>query len=192
MAEDIYKRIKPVHKPSPDWQMPTITVFGVVLLCVLGGIIFAIMRTQYLFNTYKTDLLYSVLYARNNESFAIYDGALLAGREMPEEIRGVLTLRGRPLKAMPERPADMTVLFGDGSFILLWESEFADYSEGHGAVMEPGIIYDYTNAAGKNYCIETAADFPYLRAYLLGWIADYYHPTEEELAQLSLTKDESS
>ena len=192
MVENMYKKVKPDHKPTPDWKTPSIITFGVTLLCVLGAIIFAFMRTQYLFNTYKTDLLHSVLYAKRNTSFSVYDGKALAGREIPEQVREALTLQGRPLKDPPEEPAEMTVLFGDGSSVLLWESEFADYSMGHGAVMKPGIILDYTNAKGRSYRIETADDFPYLRAYLLGQVEDYFNPTEEELSRIEGSQGESS
>ena len=88
------------------------------------------------------------------------------------------------LREVPEEEPGLRIAFGDGSDICYWETDFADYSGGHGAEMVPGVILAYTNAAGKIYCVESEGDYYLLRAWLRGEVEDYFHPTEEELARI--------
>jgi len=183
LTENLYKSVRTHHKPTPDWKMPTITLFGVMLLLALGGAIFTVMRTQYFYNRFRTDLLYSVVYARENNSFAAYAGDEELTREIPDNFLGAIGGQGRPTHA-PQDPADLTVSFGNGSSVCVWNTQFADYSRGHGAVWKPGIVLEYTGVDGRQYIIEREDDFFYLQFWLSGQIKDYYHPTEEESASL--------
>jgi|GEM_PF-6173339 len=187
----MYQSVRENHKPSPDWRLPVVTVFGIALLAALGGAIFAVMRTQYLYNRFRTDLLFSTVYAERNDTFTVYDGDEVISRVIPESFRSALGGQGRPTKA-PQEGADITITFGDSSSIRIWESPFADYSKGHGAVWKPGILLEYTNADGRRYVIEREDDFAYLRFWLSGQIADYYRPTDEELALFQAFLDEAS
>ena len=180
MAGECYKMILADHKPRADWQMPAIAIFGAALLLALGGVIFAIGRSQYLYNRFKVDWVHTIVYAEHHNSFVVLEGERpCPPRDSYEDALSVLFWPGRPVKA-PKDPPGMTVTYGDGSSSRYWETTFADYSGGRGAERKPGVILAFTNAAGKTYCVETDNDYCLLRAWLRGEIRDYYALSQEE------------
>ena len=182
MAGECYSIVLADHKPRKDWQLPTVILVGVGMLLVMGGLIFALCRTQYLYNRYHGFWLNSYLYARKHDSFAVWEGdERCPPRESYEH--GCLFWKGR-LRKVPETPPGLTVIYGDGGYSCYWETDFADYSGGHGAEIVPGVIMAYTNPDGKTYCVESEGDYYRLRAWLRGEVEDYFHPTEEELARI--------
>ena len=184
MAGECYEKVLAHHKPRKDWQMPTVILVGVALLCVLGGLIFAICRTEYLFNRFKVDWVNSFVYAQHHHSFAVFDGdTQIKRRKLLEDGFSFLFWKGRP-REVPEDPPGMTITFGDGSYSCYWETDFADYSGGHGAEIKPGTILAYTNAEGKTYCVESEDDYYRIRAWLRGELNDYFAPTYEEWKRL--------
>lgn len=181
MAGECYAMVLPNHKPRKDWQMPTVTIVGVVLLFVMGGVIFAICRTEYRYNRFRADWLNSFVYAERHHSFEVFEGEeKIKQRKMLADGVDFLFWKGRPRK-VPEEAPKLKITFGDGSNICYWETDFADYSGGHGAEIKPGVILAYTNAAGKIYCVESEGDYYLLRAWLRGEVKDFNNPTWDEM-----------
>ena len=74
------------------------------LLLSLAGLIFAIGRTQYLYNRFHVDWIHSFVYAQKHQSFAAFDGAeLCKPRDSYEDALGFLFLRGRPCSCFRAR-----------------------------------------------------------------------------------------
>lgn len=190
MAGECYDMVLADHKPKKDWQLPTVILVGVGMLLVMGGLIFALGRTQYLYNRFHWFWLNSYLYAQKHASFVVLEGDDPCPQRDSFESANNLFWRGR-LRKVPEDPPGMTVSYGDGSYSCYWETDFADYSGGRGAEMKPGVIMAYTNPAGKTYCVETEGDYYLLRAWLRGEVDDFFYPTETELARLEESRGET-
>lgn len=191
MAGECYEKVLAEHRPRRDWQMPAITIFGVVLLCVLGGIIFYICRTEFLYNKFKTDWVKSFVYAEHHGTFSVWEGDnLCPSRDSYEDGFFFLFWKGRPRK-VPNDPPGLTIAFGDGSCACYWETTYSDYSGGNGAEKKPGVILSFTNSAGKIYCVEAENDYYRLRAWLRAELQIYDAPTYEEWKRIEESRGET-
>ena len=192
MAGECYEKVLASHKPKKDWQMPSVTIFGVALLCTLGFLIFAVCRTQYIYNRFKADWVKTIVYAQRRGTFSVRDGETsFLFKGSLDEAYSALFWRGRPID-VPEETPGLEITYGDGSISRFWNTVFADYSKGQVAENKPGVILAYTNPAGKTYCVEAEDDYDLLRAWLLGQVKNYYSPTREELAWVEESRSDST
>lgn len=184
---DIYDYIRPGHKPSRDWQAPTVAVFGVVLLITLSVIIISIASRQYRYNKFCHSLYASTQHASQKKTFALYDGNTDVKMSVGNQIYYVIlgAQAGRERKDLPTGQEGLTCVYGDGCVLQLWETEVTDRSMGHGKEMVPGTLVAFTDQDGKVYSYETKnIDYPNLRLYLIGEADSYYAPYLPDISPL--------
>lgn len=184
---DIYDYIQPGHKPSRDWQAPTVAVFGVVLLITLSVVIVSIAGKQYRYNEFCHSLYGSTRYASQKKTFALYDGNTDVKKSGGDQIYYVIlgAQAGRERKDLPTEQEGLTCVYGDGCVLRLWATEVTDRSMGHGDEMVPGTLVAFTDQDGKVYAYETKnIDYPNLRLYLIGESDTYYAPYLPDISPL--------
>ena len=166
----LYDKLHAVARPRRgEWRLTLFLALGAAMLIAMAVMLVGVCRDQYRYNNYRYALAQSVLYVQRHDSLVIYMGAEPMGSTLPPTYWDVMADmgRGKVLAKLPERPADLTVDYGDGSVTRLWQTDVADYAGGRGAEWKPGMVLCYDAVEGRQYAVDRGVDFTELQAWLL-------------------------
>lgn len=150
MTDEMYQKLKTPSRPPRER--------GLVIALWAAGILLAILLVAALWGPVYRMLFQKYLISLSNSTVYAYDQGILPAEQDGETVALsadsayrvyswlTATGNGRPRLLAPFRTPDLTLLYGDGSELRMWDVEPDSGQVRH------TLILDYTDGAGLRYC----------------------------------------
>ena len=152
----MYEKVRPNGIVKRDVRLFVAVTVCVLILSITAAPIVFSSNYQHRYRLFQNSLADSTIYARENESLTMeHDGEVISldadGGYHTVLLSLVEAGAGRTGKP-PEEPADVTLDFGNGAILELWDVELVGYIDPD---VKYGLFLRYTYPDGKIYAYDT-------------------------------------